>query len=164
MLSRRSWPSRSRGLFSSSFRKLDLIVMDRLDKDRRSWNMGRIRAYDTTPEIAVRSLLHRAGFRFRLHAKDLPGKPDIVLRRRKSVVFVHGCFWHRHEGCKQCYSPKSNIAFWRAKFEGNITRDRKNALALRALGWRVIVVWECELRTPEKLQTRLRQLLQKPMK
>src|SRR5690242_16161900 len=97
--------------------------MDRLDKIRRSWNMSRIKGQNTTPEIAVRSMLHRAGFRFRLHAKALPGKPDIVLAGLRTVIFVHGCFWHRHTGCKLCYMPKSNIDFWTAKFAGNVERD-----------------------------------------
>jgi DNA mismatch endonuclease (patch repair protein) len=138
--------------------------MDRLDKSRRSWNMGRIRGRDTSPEVAVRSMLHRAGFRFRLHLKTLPGKPDIVLRSRNTVIFVHGCFWHRHEGCKQCYTPKSNIAFWETKFAGNVERDKKNTYALKTAGWRVIIVWECELSAPVKLEAKLKRLLQKPLK
>lgn len=138
--------------------------MDRLDKSRRSWNMGRIRGRDTSPEVAVRSMLHRAGYRFRLHVKTLPGKPDIVLRSRNTVIFVHGCFWHRHEGCKQCYTPKSNIEFWETKFAGNVQRDKKNTCALKTAGWRVIIVWECELSTPTKLEAKLKRLLQKPLK
>src|SRR5258708_3184714 len=134
--------------------------MDRLSPERRSWNMGRIQGKDTRPEILVRSILHRLGFRFRLHTKDLPGRPDIVLRKFRSIVFVHGCFWHRHIGCKQCYSPKSNSAFWQAKFEGNIERDRRSTAALRAAGWRVIIVWECELKNLPKLASRLRRLLE----
>lgn len=126
--------------------------------------MGRIRGRDTAPEVAVRSLLHRAGFRFRLHLKTLPGKPDIVLRSRQAVIFVHGCFWHRHEGCKQCYSPKSNIPFWEAKFAGNIERDEKNTRALKSAGWKVIIAWECELSNPTKLEAKLKRLLQKPLR
>jgi DNA mismatch endonuclease, patch repair protein len=133
--------------------------MDRLDKSHRSWNMGRIKGKNTAPETAVRSLLHRAGYRFRLHRKDLPGRPDIVLPAWKTAIFVHGCFWHRHQGCKQCYTPKSNVDFWQAKFAGNVERDKKNAESLRKAGWQVVVVWECELLAPEKLQTRLRKLL-----
>lgn len=133
--------------------------MDRLDKDRRSWNMGRIKGCDTAPEIAVRSLLHRCGYRFRLHRKDLPGRPDIVLPGRRTVIFVHGCFWHRHHGCKHAYTPKSNVAFWQEKFEGNVARDRKNAKDLKAAGWRVAVVWECEVSRPKKLEARLRKIL-----
>lgn len=126
--------------------------------------MGRIRGRDTSPEVAVRSMLHRAGYRFRLHVKTLPGKPDIVLRSRNTVIFVHGCFWHRHEGCKQCYTPKSNIEFWETKFAGNVQRDKKNTCALKTAGWRVIIVWECELSTPTKLEAKLKRLLQKPLK
>ena len=132
--------------------------MDHLDRSRRSWNMGRIRGKNTVPEKQVRSLLHRLGFRFRLHV-DLPGRPDIVLRSRSTVIFVHGCFWHRHDNCRLCYTPKSNIAFWEKKFAGNVERDRKASVALTKAGWRVIVVWECELANLPKLSTRLRRLL-----
>lgn len=134
--------------------------MDRLDKNRRSWNMGRIKGRNTAPEIAVRSMLHRAGFRFRLHAKTLPGKPDIVLQSRRTVIFIHGCFWHRHTGCKQCYMPKSNIEFWETKFAGNVERDEKYSRVLKEAGWKVITVWECELQSPDKLRKRLVRLLQ----
>jgi DNA mismatch endonuclease, patch repair protein len=133
--------------------------MDRLDRNRRSWNMGRIKGRNTIPEVVVRSILHRSGFRFSLHRKDLPGKPDIVLPKRLAVIFVHGCFWHRHKECKYCYMPKSNVDFWRTKFRGNVARDRKNVSALRKAGWRVIVIWECELVDRERLQQKLRKLL-----
>jgi DNA mismatch endonuclease (patch repair protein) len=133
--------------------------MDRLDSNRRSWNMGQIKGRNTIPEVVVRSMLHRSGFRFSLHRKDLPGKPDIVLPKRQTVIFVHGCFWHRHQGCKQCYMPKSNIDFWQTKFGKNVERDRRNVLALRKAGWRVLVIWECELADRERLQRKLRKLL-----
>ena len=136
--------------------------MDRLDQVRRSWNMSRIRSRNTAPEVQVRSILHSVGFRFRLHRKDLPGKPDIVLPKREAVVFVHGCFWHRHPGCKNCTTPKTNTDFWQTKFGGNVARDEKNAEALRKAGWKVIVVWECELASPDKLQRRLLRLLGDP--
>jgi len=100
-------------------------MADRLDKEKRSWNMSRIRGKDTKPEIAVRKMLHAAGFRFRLHVKDLPGKPDIVLPKWKTVIFVHGCFWHRHEGCSRCTTPTSNNEYWVKKFEKNVERDSK---------------------------------------
>lgn len=119
-------------------------MKDRLSKARRSWNMSRITGKDTRPERIVRSLLHRMGFRFRLHAKGLPGRPDIVLPRHKTVVFVHGCFWHRHRRCKNCTTPTNNRQFWVKKLEGNAARDRVKERVLRRLGWRVIVVWECE--------------------
>ena len=106
--------------------------------------MSRIRNSDTTPERLVRSLLHRMGYRFRLHRKDLPGKPDIVLPRHQTVVLVHGCYWHRHVDCPLAYSPKSNTDFWQAKFRENVSRDVRQSQELTELGWRVITVWECE--------------------
>jgi len=134
-------------------------MKDRLTPERRSWNMSRIRATDTTPERAVRSILHRMGYRFRLHRKDLPGRPDIVLPKYHAVVFVHGCFWHRHRGCKYSYTTKSRQEFWEKKFLENVERDRKAQRELRKLGWRVIVVWECETREPETLARRIHELL-----
>ena len=121
--------------------------------------MSRIKARDTKPEKAVRSLLHRMGYRFRLHRKDLPGKPDIVLPRHRTVVLVHGCFWHRHKRCKHTYTPKSRVEFWQKKFASNVARDERNTHELRKQNWRVIVVWECEVKTPEKLRKRLKRLL-----
>ena len=114
--------------------------------------MSRIRSGDTTPEIAVRSILHRLGYRFRLHDRSLPGRPDIVLKRHRVVVFVHGCFWHRHRGCRYAYTPKSNISFWMTKFADNVARDKVAIRQLRRDGWRVLVVWECRLRQPSRLQ------------
>jgi DNA mismatch endonuclease (patch repair protein) len=108
---------------------------DRLTQARRSWNMSRIRGKDTKPEMVVRSLLHRMGYRFRLHGKGLPGRPDIVLARHRIVVLVHGCFWHRHRGCKNCTTPANNRKFWVKKLEGNAARDRLNRRALVRLGW-----------------------------
>lgn len=130
-------------------------MTDRLSKERRSWNMSRIRSKDTGPELAVRSVLHRLGYRFRLHAKDLPGRPDIVLPKWKTAVFVHGCFWHRHPRCSFAYIPKSNQASWNQKFIENITRDRKARLNLRRAGWRVLVVWECQTASVQRLTKRL---------
>lgn len=121
--------------------------------------MGRIKGRDTAPEVQVRSILHRAGYRFRLHRKDLPGKPDIVLPRHRTAIFVHGCFWHRHKGCSNCSTPKSNVGFWETKFSGNVERDRRNVKKLRDSGWRVVVVWECELSRPDELNCRLLNLL-----
>jgi len=119
--------------------------MDKLSPEHRSWNMRRIRSGNTKPEIAVRSLLHRLGFRFRLHRNDLPGKPDIVLPRYKAVVFVHGCFWHRHSGCKCATTPSTRPSFWKKKFRGNVQRDKRVCSELRKSGWNVIIVWQCEL-------------------
>lgn len=130
---------------------------DRISQKHRSWNMSRITSRDTKPELAVRSMLHRLGLRFRIHRTDLPGSPDIVLPRHKTVVFVHGCFWHRHSRCRFAYTPKSRVKFWREKFERNIARDHEAQKLLRAIGWRVIVVWECELRNPNRLANRLAQ-------
>jgi DNA mismatch endonuclease (patch repair protein) len=131
-------------------------MTDRISEARRSWNMSRIRGKDTKPEIAVRSMLHRLGYRFRLHRNDLPGRPDIVLPSRKSVILVHGCYWHRHPGCRYAYSPKSRVDFWEKKFSENIARDRRNMDELQSIGWRALVVWECELREPDELKKRLK--------
>jgi len=118
--------------------------MDTLTKEKRSWNMSRIKGKNTRPELIVRSLLHRAGFRFRIHRKDLPGKPDIVLPKHNTVIFVHGCFWHRHKDCKFAYAPKSRLSFWNEKFTGTLERDRRHIEQLNEMGWRVEVIWECE--------------------
>lgn len=113
--------------------------------------MSRVRSKDTAPEKMVRSWLHARGFRFRLHRKDLPGCPDIVLPKYKTVIFVHGCFWHRHEGCKRASTPATNVEFWTEKFRKNVERDAKTKKELKALGWKVIVVWECETKKDESL-------------
>lgn len=107
--------------------------------------MSGIRGQNTEPERAVRSHLHRAGLRFRLHGKSLPGRPDVVLPKWNAVVFVHGCFWHRHPGCAKASVPSSNLAFWQAKFAANVERDERNRSQLRRLGWRVFTVWECRM-------------------
>jgi DNA mismatch endonuclease (patch repair protein) len=168
-------------------------MADTLTKARRSWNMSRIKGKDTGPEMIVRSLLHRMGFRFRLQQRiavadksgkrkaESPGrtghgmlpqksaksastsgkktvKPDIILPKLKTALFVHGCFWHRHRGCKDATMPKSRTEWWRAKLEGNAERDKRNQTALRRSGWRVITVWECETEKPEKLKRRLERL------
>ncbi|MEZ6061895.1 MAG: very short patch repair endonuclease [Planctomycetaceae bacterium] len=116
---------------------------------QRSFNMSRIRDRDTRPEMIVRSLVHRMGYRFRLHRKDLPGKPDLVLPRHRKVIFVHGCFWHRHRCRYGRVAPKSNAAFWQEKRNGNVLRDRRNIRSLRRDGWQVLVIWECWTRHPE---------------
>lgn len=121
--------------------------MDRITPERRSWNMSRIPSKGTAPEKLVRSALHRLGYRFRLNTEKLPGRPDIVLPRHRTVVFVHGCFWHRHRGCKLAYLPKSNISFWTSKFEANVARDKAVASRLRRDGWRVLILWECQVAT-----------------
>lgn len=134
-------------------------MVDQVSKERRSWNMARIHSNDTRPEIQVRSILHRMGYRFRLHNQRLPGKPDIVLARHRIVIFVHGCFWHQHKNCRRANMPKSNQAYWKAKLQRNLRRDATNLRVLRSLGWRPIVVWECELRDPSRLRRRMGRLL-----
>lgn len=121
-------------------------MADVVSAETRSWMMSGIRGKDTKPEMTVRKALFAAGFRFRLHRGDLPGVPDIVLPGRKVAVFAHGCFWHRHEGCRFAVLPSTRPEFWKAKLEGNALRDRRNIKQLRALGWRVLVVWECAVR------------------
>ena len=121
-------------------------MADRISPEHRSWNMSRIRGKDTGPELRLRSLLHRAGFRYRLHDTTLPGKPDLVFPRYRTVIFVHGCYWHRHSGCKYATTPRTRTDFWLAKFQGTVERDRRTAEALTQRGWRVITVWECELK------------------
>jgi len=117
--------------------------------------MSRIRSKDTRPEKTVRSLLHSMGYRFRINRTDLPGKPDIVLPKHQTVIFVHGCFWHRHKNCKRCTIPKTRTEFWLQKFEKNVLRDKKNQKVLRKLGWRIIVVWECQTKRLDALRRRL---------
>ena len=133
--------------------------MDRISKERRSWNMSRIQSENTKPEKIVRSILHRLGFRFRIHRKDLAGKPDIVLARYNSVIFVHGCFWHRHKDCKNASIPKTKKTFWEEKFKANIERDIKVKNELKSNGWRVLVVWECELTDIETVERELGKFL-----
>jgi len=126
-------------------------MADILSPEKRSWNMSRISGVNTKPEILVRSILHRKGFRFRLHDKSLPGKPDIVLKKYNSVIFVNGCFWHRHKGCPETTMPKTRREFWEEKFRRTVERDKEQKDALEKLGWNVIRVWECELKRAAKL-------------
>lgn len=120
--------------------------------------MRAIRSKDMRPELAVRSLVHKLGYRFRLHRKNLPGKPDLVFASRRKVIFVHGCFWHSHN-CKIAHGPKSNLQYWGPKLEHNRTRDQKNIDALRADGWKTMVVWECEIRSVRTLEKRIKAFL-----
>ena len=119
--------------------------MDRISPEKRRWNMSRIRSNDTKPELMVRSFLFQRGFRFRLHVKNLPGHPDIVLPKYRTVVEVRGCFWHRHLGCKKTTTPSTHVDFWQKKFTDNIARDQRIEAELRRLGWHIIVIWECEV-------------------
>ena len=132
--------------------------MDRHTPEQRHRNMAAVKGKNTKPEIAVRKLLHKLGYRFRLHRKDLPGKPDIVLPKYKTVIFIHGCFWHRHAGCKYASTPSSNTVFWEKKFEENVARDRKNIEKLETLGWKVITIWGCEVNEEERVLSALAEL------
>lgn len=125
--------------------------MDIVTPEQRSAMMSKIRGRNTRPELRVRKTAHRLGLRFRLHRKDLPGTPDLVFPARRKAVFVHGCFWHSHGGCKYAYKPKSNVAFWKDKLQKNLDRDIRAARELKTLGWDVIVIWECETRNDERL-------------
>lgn len=127
---------------------------------KRSALMASVRQKDTGPELVVRRCLHRLGFRFRLHRRDLPGTPDIVFPSPKKVIFVHGCFWHRHDGCRKATTPKTRTAFWMEKFEANKERDRCKSSQLDALGWNSLVVWECETKNIPKLEIILRSFLE----
>ena len=126
--------------------------MDHLTPNERSLNMSKIRSENTKPERIVRSLLHSMGYRFRLHIKDLPGKPDIVLKKLNTIFLVNGCFWHNHKNCKRSNIPKSNQEYWKIKIQKNIARDKRNIDELQKMGWRVIVIWECQTKNTEKIQ------------
>lgn len=133
--------------------------MDVLTPEQRSRNMRAIKGRDTRPELIVRRLVHGLGYRFRLHGSGLPGRPDLVLRRFGLVVFVHGCFWHRHRCRSGLATPATRPAFWKAKFAQNVERDRRTMRALRRDGWRVLVIWECQTRDADRLRARLAALL-----
>ncbi len=126
---------------------------------RRSENMRRIRSKDTKPELSVRSLLHSMGFRYRLHNRELPGCPDIIFPSRKKVIFVHGCFWHQHTGCRISHKPKTQVNYWGPKLRRNKKRDKLNGIKLRQSGWDVLVIWECEVEKYEKDPEALKKLL-----
>ncbi|WP_236858219.1 very short patch repair endonuclease [Burkholderia metallica] len=123
--------------------------------------MRAVRSRNTKPEVLVRRTLHRLGFRFRLHRKDLPGSPDVVLPKYRLCIFVHGCFWHRHSGCSRASMPKTNKAFWISKFSKNVARDNAAREALFRLGWDVLIIWECEVKNPEKLELIIRSISEK---
>ena len=130
-------------------------MIDTFSPDERSEIMRRVKGMDTTPEIAVRSLAHRLGYRFRLHKKDLPGKPDLVFPSRMRVIFVHGCFWHSHPGCSRTRIPDANRPYWEGKILRNMRRDEENVKKLKGLGWRVLVIWECETNHRDALSKKL---------
>ncbi len=134
-------------------------MADKISPERRSENMQRIRSCDMKPELAVRQMVHAMGYRYRLHRRDLPGKPDLVFGPRRAIIFVHGCFWHQHD-CRDGHRPKSNTGYWGEKLRRNVERDQQVRSRLEADGWRVCVVWECELRRPEALRKRLSTFLE----
>ena len=130
-----------------------------LTAEQRRRNMQAIRGRDTRPEMLVRSLVHRMGFRFRLHRRDLPGAPDLVLPRHRKVLLVHGCYWHCHRCRFGRVVPRTNAKFWQARRAGNVARDRRNLRRLRRLGWQVLIIWECQTRNPDPLKARLKSFL-----
>lgn len=136
------------------------MACDPLTRSERSTLMSKVRSKNTGPELLVRSELHRLGFRFRLHKRDLPGCPDIALVRYRTVIFVHGCFWHMHRGCKDSTIPKSNVAFWRKKLHDNAARFRRQSRDLKDIGWRIIVIWECQLKRRRNLISMLAPLIE----
>jgi DNA mismatch endonuclease (patch repair protein) len=133
--------------------------MDHITADRRSENMRRIRGKDTSPEMAVRRLVHGMGYRYRLHVEKLPGSPDLVFAGRRKIILVHGCFWHRHPKCRKATMPKTRIDFWQEKFEKNVFRDRRNISELKKAGWSVLVIWECELGDSVHLTSKVAEFL-----
>ncbi len=134
--------------------------MDRLTVERRSWLMSRVKSKNTKPELVVRRLVFGMGYRYRLHSKNLPGHPDLVFPGRQKAIFVNGCFWHGHPGCRYGRLPKSRVEYWQAKIEQNQIRDRRNTALLEANGWRVLIVWQCELKNIETLANRLNEFIE----
>ena len=134
-------------------------MVDSLSPDERSKIMARVRSKNSRPELAVRRLVFRLGYRFRLHDDSLPGSPDLVFRARRKVIFVHGCFWHRHARCPMARIPKSNVDFWTTKLEGNRKRDERSMRALLTDGWKTLIIWECELKNMDLLEYRIRRFL-----
>lgn len=129
--------------------------MDPLSQAQRSYLMSRVRSKDTSPEMSVRRLVHALGFRYRLHCRNLPGTPDLVFPKKKKVIFVHGCFWHKHNCKHGQIASKSNVDYWSAKLERNRSRDKDNVKALQTMGWQSLIVWECQLKEIDKLKRRL---------
>ena len=134
-------------------------MTDKISSERRSANMGAIRSRDMKPELRVRRAAHGLGYRFRLHRSDLPGKPDLVFAGRHKVIFVHGCFWHQHQGCQDGRMPHSNLGYWRPKLVRNVKRDTEHLARLKMGGWKALVIWECETRDERRLNSRLRRFV-----
>lgn len=135
-----------------------VLRMDIFSREKRSRIMSAIRSKDTKPEMTVRRIAHGMGYRYRLHRKDLPGKPDLVFSRRRAVIFVHGCFWHQHD-CRDGRVPTANITYWQTKLARNVQRDEQSHNELESLGWRVLTLWECELKEADNIKARLRDFL-----
>jgi len=134
--------------------------MDSLSPERRSANMSRIRSQNTLPELTVRKILHAMGYRYRMHVRELPGKPDIVLPRLRRIIEVRGCFWHQHLGCIDSHIPRSRGTYWLPKLTRNQLRDEKNKVRLRKLGWKLLIVWECQVQNSQRLLKRLKKFLE----
>ena len=139
-------------------------MADIVSKKKRSEMMSGIKGKDTKPEIATRKMMYKMGLRYRLHRKDLPGKPDIVLGTIKLAIFVHGCFWHRHNQCKYSYNPKTRVNFWEKKFKDNVKRDMNNRHALEELGWKSAVIWECQTKDPDDLKKNILNIIESSKK
>ncbi|HBI47781.1 MAG TPA: very short patch repair endonuclease [Smithella sp.] len=133
--------------------------MDVFSEEKRSWIMSRVKNKNTKPEIIVRSIVHRLGYRFRKNNLNLQGRPDIVLTRHRKVIFVHGCFWHGHRQCKRATRPTTNKTFWAKKLDANIVRDKHNNKVLKSLGWKTLTIWECQIKNQDKLLSRLESFL-----
>jgi len=134
--------------------------MDNISPERRSEIMSRVQSLNTKPEMIVRKLVYSLGYRYRIHPKDVPGKPDLVFKGRKKVIFVHGCFWHRHEGCLNTRTPKSRVGFWEEKFRKNQERDRAHYKKLSQAGWKYLIIWECQVKNTENLEQQVFQFLE----
>jgi DNA mismatch endonuclease (patch repair protein) len=134
-------------------------VVDHVSTQKRSAIMAAVRSRHTRPELGVRKIVYGMGYRYRLHAKDLPGTPDLVFRTQKKVLFVHGCFWHRHARCRYATLPKSRTSFWATKFTSNVARDRRNRRDLKKAGWEILVVWQCQLNRPDRLAKQIYEFL-----
>ena len=134
-------------------------MTDHVDSSKRSAMMAAVRSKNTSPELAVRKLIHSMGYRYRLHGSGLPGKPDLVFAGKRKVIFVHGCFWHRHRGCAKASTPKTRVDFWQTKFDRNVARDKKTVRSLKRLGWQVSTIWQCELKDAARVARRLNEFL-----
>lgn len=134
-------------------------MIDVFSSEKRSRIMSRVRSYDTEPELKVRSIVHRRGYRFRIHQDKLPGNPDIVLSKHKKAIFIHGCFWHSHKGCPRSKRPTSNFSFWQDKLDKNQERDKRVQKELQHLGWKYLVIWQCEIKKDDRLQKKIENFL-----